>query len=237
MIFYLLLILLVIMFNLHIGNNDDYMSIEKTTCIKGIFILFVFYRHIASYVNFNGYLDNVVNILDKSLSQLIVTMFLFYSGYGVFEAIKRKREKYINSIPIQRVLKVLIEFDISLVLFWIIGVASGEQYGFKKLILTFIGWDLIGNSNWYIFCILVTYIFTYISFKIYKNGNIKAIIGVTILSLLYIWVMSKYKENYWYNTILCYPAGMWFSKFKENIEKLVLKSKPIYLFSLFITIE
>ena len=43
---------------------------------------------------------------------LMVTMFLFYSGYGVFESIKKKKEKYINTIPKRRFLKTLINFAI-----------------------------------------------------------------------------------------------------------------------------
>lgn len=238
MIFYFLLIALIIIYKASIHNNIniEYMSIRNTTCIKGIFILLVFYRHIASYVKFNGNLDFRANMLNSFMGQLIVTMFLFYSGYGVFESIKKKKQEYINEFPVKRILKVLIEFDIVIILFWIVNTFFGKRYGLKQMLLTFIGWDGIGNSNWYIFCILITYTFTYIGFKVYKNSYIKAITAITILTLFFIGIMSKYKEGYWYNTVLCYPAGMWVSYYKAQIEELVLESKSTYLFSLIITI-
>lgn len=33
-------------------------------------------------------------------------------------------------------------------------------------LLSLIGWENVGNSNWYIFCIICCYAFTYIAFKI-----------------------------------------------------------------------
>ena len=215
---FLIIIFMICIYKLKIKYNqgyfNDYMSIEKTTSIKGIFILFVFYRHILNYASFNNSVDLYFNIINKLLSQLLVTMFLFYSGYGIFESIKKKKQEYIDRIPINRILRVLIEFDIAIIIFLAINILKGNKYTLKKIVLTFIGWDSIGNSNWYIFCILATYTFTYLSFKIFKKSNIKAIIGVTILSLFFIGIMSKYKQGYWYNTVLCYAYGMWFSYFK-----------------------
>lgn len=102
--------------------------------------------------------------------------------------------------------------------------------------MALIGWGDVGNSNWYVFCILVTYIFTYIAFKIFKDKHILAMILVTIFCLLYIYFMKTYKQNYWYNTILCYPSGMWFSHYKKQIEDIVLKNAFTYLASLILCI-
>ena len=61
MTFILLLFLCVCIYNSKFSgiNNyfEDYLSLEKTTSIKGIFILLVFFSHFGSYVEFNSIFD------------------------------------------------------------------------------------------------------------------------------------------------------------------------------------
>lgn len=213
----------------------DYLSIEKTTSIKGIFILLVFLSHFGSYAEFSNAIDLPYIKLRSLWGQTIVTMFLFYSGYGVVESIKRKKD-YVDNIIVNRVLKVLINFDLAIIIFWLVQTYFGKKYTLKRIILTFIGWDGIGNSNWFIFSIIVTYIFTYISFKVYKKSRFKAIMAVSILTLIFMSYMSIYKDAYWYDTIFCYSIGMWYSLYREKIEGFILESDQTYLFSLIISI-
>lgn len=49
------------------------------------------------------------------------------------------------------------------------------------------------------------------------------------MSIIYIFIMRHYKESYWYDTILCYPLGMWFSEFKSKIEEIIFKCKYLYI--------
>ena len=59
--------------------KNDYMSRENTTSVNGLFILLVFLNHIQSYVT----LPEGFHRLTLAFGQLMVAMFLFYSGYGV----------------------------------------------------------------------------------------------------------------------------------------------------------
>ena len=72
----------------------NYLSKDATNAIKGIWILFVFLRHANQYVHNSGYVysslgDRLFLIMDGLLLQLIVVMFLFFSGYGVYCSILR----------------------------------------------------------------------------------------------------------------------------------------------------
>ena len=62
----------------------DYMSRESTASVNGIFILVVFVSHMKSYV----VLPEVLRQATTGLGQLMVAMFLFYSGCGIH---KKKR--------------------------------------------------------------------------------------------------------------------------------------------------
>ena len=213
MTFILLLFLCVCIYNSKFSgiNNyfEDYLSLEKTTSIKGIFILLVFFSHFGSYVEFNSIFDLHYVKLRSLWGQTIVTMFLFYSGYGILESINKK-SNYIDNMPVKRILKTLLDFDIAVIIFLIVQILLGKEYGIKKIVLSLIGWDGIGNSNWFIFSILITYIFTYVAFSVYKNNILKSIVAVSLLTIIFIGFMRIYRESYWYNTTFCYVIGMWY---------------------------
>ena len=63
--------------------NRDYLSVEQTHTINGIFIIFVFLRHFWQYVDKINSIDTVFDWVNSFLGQTIVTTFMFYSGYGV----------------------------------------------------------------------------------------------------------------------------------------------------------
>ena len=88
----LLVYLFVCCYGVTFGNHSDFLSKEKTTSVKGIFIVLVFFRHFNSYVTYNHVLDNIYVRFESIFGQAIVTMFLFYSGYGIMYSSKRKGE-------------------------------------------------------------------------------------------------------------------------------------------------
>lgn len=58
-------------------NFKRALNKEQTTCINGIFVLFVFLSHFGQYETMPW------NNLLLAIGQLMVAPFLFYSGYGI----------------------------------------------------------------------------------------------------------------------------------------------------------
>lgn len=207
------------------------LAINQTACINGIFVILVFFSHFCQYVDtsvipyFQPYL-----FLQSHLGQLIVAPFLFYSGYGIMEQIKIKGKSYIDAIPRKRVLKTWLHFSLAVVLFLIVSCFMDEHYPFSQIILSFFAWESVGNSNWYIFAILFLYIATYLGFKLTTNRRISFVV-IILLSCSYIVAMNYIKDgSWWYDTILCYPAGMVLSNNKERIKKSLNIYTPFILF-------
>lgn len=222
--------------------NGEFISVETTACVKGFFVLLVFLSHINNYfIKSSDYAQSAFNTayidIQSALGQAIVVMFLFYSGYGVAQSISKKGEDYIKSIPKRRVLKTLLNFDIAVLIFVLLDFALGTitDYSAIKIILSFIGWESVGNSNWYIFAVLILYIITYVSFSIFKKNKVKALWCVTGLTVVYIAVMAVFKEPWWFDTALLYPLGMWFAYKKENILSFFEKKKANYYICLAVT--
>ena len=82
-------------------NFKRALSKEQTTCINGIFVLFVFLSHFGQYETMPW------NWLLLGLGQLMVAPFLFYSGYGIMEQIQRRGIVYIDGMPRKKNIEVL----------------------------------------------------------------------------------------------------------------------------------
>lgn len=219
------------------GINEEYVSIETTRKINGIFIIFVFLSHSIQYITYSNSLVDLSGIfIIQQLNQLMVTTFLFFSGFGVYESIKKKSVDYVDTMPKKRILNLLIKFDIAVIIFYIVSNFLSIGYDVKTLLLSFIGWANVGNSNWYIFAILFLYLITYCVFKYIKVKDYFCIGIVTLLTICYCFIISNFKPDFWYNTVLCYPLGMWFSLYRSKIELKFKENMKFYYIVLLVSI-
>ena len=222
------------------GFNDNYISLRSTQCINGIFILLVFLSHarnriltLPSYTS--DPLNSIYGIIQDHLGQSIVITFLFFSGFGVMESIKKKGAQYVSAMPSRRIGKTLLHFDIAVLMFLFLDLIFGhmKKYTVAQVLLSFVAWESVGNSNWYIFAVLLLYVFTFISFKFFKNNYALSVAGVSVLTAAYMIVLSFFKDSWWYDTVILYPLGMWYSLGKERVDS-VFKRKPIVYYIAFV---
>ena len=153
-LFYLLIfaILLVGIRFRHKYLHGDYMDVPHANAVKGFFILLVFASHIQGFLLRNGYaytsLDRFFVGANAWLGQLTVSMFLFYSGYGVMESIRKKGSSYVDDLPKRRIAVVLLDFDIAVLVYVLFNLLFSHFPGWKTVLLSLICWESVGNSNW-----------------------------------------------------------------------------------------
>jgi hypothetical protein len=223
-VFYLLTFI-ILLFGVRIqkqGFFSDHLEIDQTNAIKGFFILMVFISHCMLDIKKAGYefvsgFDAVGMQIRSELGQLVVVMFLFYSGYGVMESYAKKGKEYVRTFPKKRILTTLLNFDIAVLAFVVLDLALGIKLGLKQVVLSLTGWESVGNSNWYIFVVLFCYIVAYVAFLVVPNNGRKAMWMASVLVVMGMIVLSCLKPSRWYNTILCFPAGMCLSAYKDRI--------------------
>ena len=213
----------------------NYLSKENTTAVNGIFILVVFLSHLREYVT----LPQILQGFTSSLGQLMVAMFLFYSGYGVMESIKKKGIEYVREIPLKRVGKVLFSFDIAVLVFAVLNILLEIPFTLPKFLLSLVGWESLGNSNWYIFVVLCLYFITWLSFMIGKDKRWVSFCFLVVFSVILFFILYETKESWWYNTLTAYPFGVFFSLTKEKWDKYLSKNivwLPVAVGSVFVTV-
>ena len=119
------------------GIRPDYISRESTQAVKGIFVLLVFLRHYKSCVSLTGALDRPFLKLNNWLGQLIVVLFFFYSGYGVYTSYRKKGVDYTKAIPKKRVLTTLVHFDLAVCVYLLADALMGIRYSGEWIVSAF----------------------------------------------------------------------------------------------------
>ena len=240
-IFFLLLVILVFSSLRFCSYNNDYMSKKNTTTVNGVFVVFVLFRHYSQYIDLSGMYDVPFVAVDNHLNQLIVTAFLFNSGFGMMESIRKHYGDYVRKIP-SKIWKLLLRFDIAVFIYLVINSIIGNTYSITRVVLSLIGWESIGNSNWYILIILLQYFIIYISYsvclKLNRGGGRRVGIALHLLmtiGLVYL-LMRANKPAYYYDTVVLLPIGALFSEYRDRIERVILKSNIIYLLTMVLVI-
>ena len=217
-VLFLVAFLIAVSLKISKDNSACALSKEQTQTIKGMFVITIFFSHFCSYVVFDNWFDMPMKTYCSWLGQLMVVPFLFYSGYGVFESVKKKGMDYISTFPKKRIIKTLIHFDLAVLLFLAFDFFFAPEYlSLTKILLSLVAWSSIGNSNWFIFAILCAYAFSYLSLHFAKGNLVKGFILITVLCFVYIAVVSRFRGSYWYDTILSFPLGGLLSLYKEKI--------------------
>lgn len=240
MTIFLLILLLVIFRSLELAPagqfQKEYIAKSAANNIKGIFVILILFSHYTQYVTLGGPYDDAYLVLRKHLNQMVVVMFLFYSGFGIMRSIQNKGQAYIRHRLPERFLKVWLQFAVAVLLFLIVGLLLGKHFTAGHVLLSFVGWDSIGNSNWYIFDTLAAYLLLFCSFMpltFVKSKKLREYLGCAVFTVLIVCfvygMMSAGRSGYWYNTIFIFPLGCWYALLQEKIEKLVMRNDFWYV--------
>ena len=222
------------------GANEffvDYMDIVNTNQIKGIFVWMIILKHYKSYYKTKIY--TYIKILNF-IGQKVVSMFFFYSSFGIYESIKKKGINYIKTLP-KKIMIIFIKSQLILLIFLLCNYILGIKVKLKIYLLSMIFKKNIGNSYWFAFTILSLYFYTFISFLTLKNERIFliGIIIVNIISIFHIYLVYNFyypKSMFSVDNILAFNIGFYYSLLKEYLDKIILKNDILYFGILSFTI-
>lgn len=238
-LFYIALIVLVFVGAHRRPAASVWCSKESAAAIKGFFMLTVFLAHAFDYTLKGGlaecsFLDRAGFTVRSGLGQLIVVMFLFFSGYGVALSFKSKGFDYLKRYPKTRLVYTILNFDVAVMMFFVVTMVLGGEVSLVKLIKSLLAWDSMGNSNWYIFTIIICYLAHYLLMRLQVKRWFFMIGAYFIITQ----IMAQVRPNWWYNTMLAYPLGAIFADKKDYAAKVLDKhywlTMTILLFCFFV---
>lgn len=232
MTFIIFILFIYLLINLRYREEEvTSLSHYDTTIVNGIFVILIFMSHSTQYFVLSA-ADKGYLAFQEFHNQWIVTTFLAFSGYGcMFKIIGEGGRLYIKEYPKKRFLKTLLNFDLAVLIYIVMNILVGDVYSKREIIGSFIGITSVGNSNWYMFAILVMYAFTYISAKLFYNNYLKIVLAVFLGAFLYVILLHIIGFPSWYqSTVLCYPFGMTLMLYQKKILHLFSKKKVLCFF-------
>lgn len=197
--------------------QTDFLSRESTSMINGIFVFLVFLAHFSQYIDDWWKYDSLFTKFFNLLGECVVCSFLFYSGYGMMEQIKRDKNLYLHKLMIKRLPSLWMKFSICVLLYVILAFIKKTDLIVGKVVLSFFGLSSVGNSAWYIFYMLFAYIAIYLSFRFIKNSKISLAI-LFLIFIIYTGIIYhvKFDSPAYYLVSFVLPFGILFSIFKEK---------------------
>ena len=212
---------LIVLFGAKFAPNgkffDDSFKASDTRALKGALAICVILHHLCTYLS-----EAFPSLLFfEQLGFIAVGGFFLISGYGLAYGVTHK-ENYLVGFFRKRFLAVLIPYYLIVPFYFV------ARFMTRSLTLRYAVETLLGITLWYVFAIAVMYISFYVSFRLFgvKWGRV----AVTVLAALYalvllvIYRLGKYNFGFWwYNSIICFPLGVWYCSLRDKLDPILKK--------------
>lgn len=211
-------------------DNGACLTHNRTNLINAFFIVIIVLRHInLCIVPFEGLDLWYQRFYDEPAGQSIVSSFFFFSGYGIFKAIERKREHYVKELMTKRFLRLYINMGICCAFSCIVYLITHLTP--KETLVSFVNTMIGAGSYWFVVMTLAIYVVTWFGFKIIGVNRPLLFILLTFVFIYVLCVaLIPIKPMWWLDTELCFPCGMMMALYLPKVENIVRKIRVPVIF-------
>ena len=225
LIFFLTIVFLLIVVINCLGNQrpDVLLNRDATDEIKGVFAIGIMISHIATHMVIvpDSYVEKIFYYGLCFLGTAAVGVFFFFSGYANYLSIKNKNKIERVYWLSKQLTKVLITLFVCIVTVAVFLSLLGKPMMLFQLFCDYITLTMPYTTTWYLKIQVLLYLMLFASSFLKEKFQIVTLI---IMSVIYIIVMIQCGfDDYWWNTILCFPAGALFghcSKITNTVSTL-----------------
>lgn len=219
---------------------------DDTYNLRGLCMIAIIIHHLYQFLAYQyGFDFGVVgNIFLQALGYLATSVFFLVSGFGLYYSIC-KQKKITAKYIFLHYYKLILPF----IFVWLISAISFILYkegSLSNITNTLLNLSLPqGGCIWFFNEILILYGLVYLTFSLVEN-DIMRLSGISILVLLWVYICAfqlKWGSN-WYNSVLCFPIGLWISYYKlihkdcwkknYRLHRLVKISVPLFFVVFFV---
>lgn len=219
------ILLLISLFVYLIPKTDvDYLSNKSTKSLKGLLALLIIFHHISQKITTG---ENFLNF--EYMGRYIVALFFFLSGYGLYFQYSNN-PTYMENFLKKRLVRIFIPFFVFIVIYVIYRATLGEDINVAFFLSFWKDHSNIIYNGWFINSIIVLYVIFYVSL-VRKDSKI-AEYKLVFLTLVYIFWKAYQNHGDWeYVSIMAFLLGVFWTKNRVSIDKLLEKNYFIFLAS------
>ena len=214
-------------------KENKYLSKEYTTCVKGICSIIIVIHHF--YQRTWLFYGTPIGTLLGLSGALAVSMFFFYSGYGLM--LSSKKKDYVRGFFRRRFLPLYCFYVMLIILhsFWTLWI--GHTISLNQLVQSFFFGGTVVKYGWYMQATFVLYLMYLFSFSIFKSAKLQMLAMTLFIFVYCIYCRIVNLGMWWYQTVPCVILGMLYCYLKERIDVLLNKYAWIVFIASLITFE
>lgn len=243
------LFLLFILFLKKNNNKQNNFSQENTSSLRGGGCLFIVFVHVINMtlqqipiITNSEIWTNISNFFAEGF----VGVFFLLSGYSLTIQYKKKNEKYLKKILLNKVPKLfLILIFTNLIYFLIFHI--NDKSSLQTIFIQIFGlwWSdgAYNKNSWFISPLIIFYLCFCLLLLIFKNKQKYAFIGIVLVPFIWIILITvlinlcDLNDHCWLyiRSVHCFSIGILYALAKRKIDNLLSSyGKYIFIFSIFI---
>jgi len=216
MVFSLLATIILIFSKKQNKTFEEQFSKESFIPVRGLLASIIVFTHawINGIYN-NTFFDSLISLYSRA-GYLVVSVFFFLSGFGVYESAKR-RDHYFDGFIKRESIKIMLPYVLTNIIYIVFRLIKSDTIILKEVLLSFI-WPLYNTAAWYVFSVLMIYLILYILIDRLKLRERKLYLTASfcmlcIMTLCYLAKMG----SWWYISLFGVVIGLVFSDHKEKL--------------------
>ncbi|MBR5933621.1 MAG: acyltransferase [Treponema sp.] len=226
------------------GFNEDSLSLDAMTSLKGVLAIFVLCHHLSQKPAFQQ--THTIGIFEH-IGFLFVGVFFLCSGYGLYKSYLKKPD-YLKSFLKRRVLPIVIFYYVMIAIYAVYHLIQGSAFTPVEWALKLSGLVMINSQCWYVIVILIFYLafyFIYKSERLRKYGIPLFIVISLFFGILFCiighfpwyaspknwWMNPKkfasipwwkgpcalpFEGEWWVNSMFGFVAGLFIAKYEDK---------------------
>lgn len=218
--------------------NEEYTSLKQTKVLQGITVLGVALHHMGqkTCAPWHPAVYTVHGLdLFVPIGYLFVSVFLLCSGLGLYKSLHTKPD-YLKHFLRRRILPMIIAFYLSEWIHTAVRLLMGQKMNLTKIIWYLSGLHLANPNAWYLVAIPFFYLAFWAAFRFCRREG-AAVFWIFMFTLAYTvlgafighqddwWIQGEW----WYNSIILFPAGILFAKFEKPVTRFFRKGYWFWL--------
>lgn len=199
--------------------DDDYLSLDKTSRLRGIMAMGIVLHHMSE-VTVGGTLFPLL----QHMGYLLVSLFFFFSGYGLMISYRRKGAIYLRQFWKDKILYIFLVYLWISVVYAVVKSFMGSEITLQSFAVSFINGSPVANNSWYMIVQILLYFVFWGTFSLKRVSNkIKIFIVFTLEVIMAVVFHQLSYSVIWYMSNFAFAIGIWWAEERERIDVFVGK--------------